>query len=499
MIYALPLRGLDPAGPGSRTRSSATSPCWARCPELSRSCSPRTPRRHARSCAGPSSEADGERRDPAGDRSFAAQDRAARVRSCSGRGAAAAQGDDAIMFAYGPVMLHEALGGGRATRQRGLGLAVVSMPWLNRFDQDWLHDSSTATSDVFVLEDHAPVGGLRDALAASSGRPRRRLRRGGLARLRNAGGGASGRTSSMARRSPSVSRRGSHRGGLMASLRAYVAQAAAFAETRGGCLRGSLLDSPSGGSRRSRCRSPGDATSGPTSGRSIELFQSDPIDLGYVLGRTPLAPLAMGALLVPFGGALAEPLMSLLYAASILSWFLAARRFGGGAALIMVVILLAYPGYGILFHELGSDSVFAAAFAGWSLLAVRVLERPTTSGFALLGSGVAVLTLVRPGNQVLVVLAVHGVRARRLVASACHLGSCVRRPGRGPSGGLDRAQRCALPHDYTIARGGNAFLFYRVVSRRSRSFARTMVPRPERSRVQSRAIFCPTRRTGPMA
>ena len=141
-------------------------------------------------------------------------------------------------------------------------------------------------------------------------------------------------------------------------------------------------------------------------GAFVELFQSDPIDLGYVLGRTPVAPLVTGALLTPFDGALAEPVMSLLYAGSILAWFLAARRFGGAAALATALLLLAYPSYGILMHELSSDSVFAMAFAGWSLLAMRVIERPSTTGWIALGAGVGVLALVRPLNQVLLVFVV---------------------------------------------------------------------------------------------
>ena len=140
-------------------------------------------------------------------------------------------------------------------------------------------------------------------------------------------------------------------------------------------------------------------------GAYVELFQRHPIDLGYVLGRSPLAGLVTGGLLDLAGGALAEPVMSLLFALSITAWFLAARRYGTLAGLVTAVLLLAYPGYGILFHTLASDSVFAAAFAGWSLLAVRVLERPSTAGFALLGLGVGVLALVRPGNEALVVLA----------------------------------------------------------------------------------------------
>ncbi len=54
-------------------------------------------------------------------------------------------------------------------------------------------------------------------------------------------------------------------------------------------------------------------------------------------------------------------------------------------------------------HELSSDSVFAMAFAGWSLLAVRAVERPSTKGWVALGAGVGVLALVRPLNEVLFV------------------------------------------------------------------------------------------------
>jgi transketolase len=60
-------------------------------------------------------------------------------------------------------MLHEALTASELLAERGLGLAGVNMPWLNRFDPDWL--AALAAYDVvLVLEDHAPVGGLGDAL-----------------------------------------------------------------------------------------------------------------------------------------------------------------------------------------------------------------------------------------------------------------------------------------------------------------------------------------------
>lgn len=207
-------------------------------------------------------------------------------------------------------------------------------------------------------------------------------------------------------------------------------------------------------------------------GAYVELFQSDPIDLGYVLGRTPVAPLVVGALLDAAGGALAEPAVSLLYAASVTTWFLAARRFGGRAGLLAAVVLVAYPSYGILFHELSSDTVFAVAFAGWSLLVVRVLLRPTTAGFALVGAGVAVLVLVRPGNQALLVLAALPLllplswRARVAAAAAfivCAVGLL----------GVWTVHNGARFGDYTVARGGNSRLPF------ERAFLTERIVRPE--------------------
>jgi hypothetical protein len=207
-------------------------------------------------------------------------------------------------------------------------------------------------------------------------------------------------------------------------------------------------------------------------GAYVELFQSDPIDLGYVLGRTPVAPLVVGGLLDPLGGALAEPGVSLLYAVSITAWFLAARSFGGRAALLAVAVLFLYPSYGILFHELSSDTVFAVAFAGWSLLLVRVLLRPTPVGFAFLGLGVALLVLVRPGNQVLLVLAalpfLVAMTWRARIASAAAFLAC----GVGVLA-LWTVHNGARFGDYTIARGGNSRLPF------ERVFLTERIVRPE--------------------
>jgi transketolase len=81
-----------------------------------------------------------------------------------GRGARLTEGLDALLFAYGPVMLHEALSASELLAARRFGLSVVNHPWLNRFDVDWLRDLIEPYQVVCVLDDHAPVGGLADRL-----------------------------------------------------------------------------------------------------------------------------------------------------------------------------------------------------------------------------------------------------------------------------------------------------------------------------------------------
>ncbi|NOZ71195.1 MAG: 1-deoxy-D-xylulose-5-phosphate synthase [Chloroflexi bacterium] len=81
-----------------------------------------------------------------------------------GRGVTLAEGDDAVLFAYGPVMMHEALLAHELLAEQGCGLRVVNMPWLNRIDTAWLLDAIGGRKTVYVLEDHAPRGGLGDRL-----------------------------------------------------------------------------------------------------------------------------------------------------------------------------------------------------------------------------------------------------------------------------------------------------------------------------------------------
>jgi len=81
-----------------------------------------------------------------------------------GTGVELTEGNDAILFSYGPVMLHEALVASDYLEKIGFELKVVNMPWLNKIDKDWLRKVVKNQKKIYVLEDHFAVGGLGDRL-----------------------------------------------------------------------------------------------------------------------------------------------------------------------------------------------------------------------------------------------------------------------------------------------------------------------------------------------
>jgi hypothetical protein len=193
----------------------------------------------------------------------------------------------------------------------------------------------------------------------------------------------------------------------------------------------------------------------------VQLTDSDPLLPWALLFRTPVTPVVAGGILDLGGGILAEPLAAVLYAGSIVAWGAAALAFGRRAALAVAAVLLVYPGYALMFHELASEIVMAAAFAGWAVLVVRAASVPSARAFALAGLGVALLALIRPGNVVLLGLVVLplvlratwrwriGWAAAFLAAAALPLAAWTANNG-------------IRYEEWTLARGGNAVVpFYR--------------------------------------
>jgi hypothetical protein len=190
-----------------------------------------------------------------------------------------------------------------------------------------------------------------------------------------------------------------------------------------------------------------------------QLFDGHVVYPNALVGRTPGTPLLTGVLL-DGGPAVSEVGAAVLYALSVLAWFCVARRFGSIAAVATALALLVYPGYVLLFHELASDAVFAAAFALVALLLTRAVERPTAGRAAALGLGVAALVFARPVGQVLLLLglapllAARGRRPRLEAVGAFAVAALV------PLAVL-AAHNAVRADDLTVVRGGSASLLFR--------------------------------------
>jgi transketolase len=81
-----------------------------------------------------------------------------------GKGTVLQEGKDAVLFSYGPVMLHEALTAAEMLATQEFSLKVVNLPWLNRIDHRWLAETAGDCQTIFSLDNHSDYGGLGDLL-----------------------------------------------------------------------------------------------------------------------------------------------------------------------------------------------------------------------------------------------------------------------------------------------------------------------------------------------
>ena len=87
-----------------------------------------------------------------------------------GRGVALTDGDDAVLFGYGPVLLPQAFEAARLLRERGIGLKVVNLPWLNRIDSQWLRETVSGYRLLVTLDNHYVWGGQGEWLVCQVAR-----------------------------------------------------------------------------------------------------------------------------------------------------------------------------------------------------------------------------------------------------------------------------------------------------------------------------------------
>jgi transketolase len=85
-----------------------------------------------------------------------------------GQGWIARDGEDGIVFGYGPWMLANAYEAAADARSSGgPDLRVVNLPWLNRVDRDWLRETIGGRRAIVTLDNHYLHGGQGEMLAAA--------------------------------------------------------------------------------------------------------------------------------------------------------------------------------------------------------------------------------------------------------------------------------------------------------------------------------------------
>jgi hypothetical protein len=138
----------------------------------------------------------------------------------------------------------------------------------------------------------------------------------------------------------------------------------------------------------------------------VDFWHTDAVFPWEMLSRTPVTPLVIGGLLDLGSPFVVEVFGALLFAGSILLYARTAFLFGRGPALLVGVALVLYPGYGIVFHELASEIVFASLFSVWVAIVVRAALFPSVGWFAAAGAATALIGLTRPANQAFLIVAI---------------------------------------------------------------------------------------------
>ncbi len=75
-----------------------------------------------------------------------------------------------MLIGSGPILLAQAVKASRALAERGVGLQVVNLPWLNRIDTGWIAGLAKGKRLVVTLDDHYLDGGQGEKVMAALAR-----------------------------------------------------------------------------------------------------------------------------------------------------------------------------------------------------------------------------------------------------------------------------------------------------------------------------------------
>lgn len=85
----------------------------------------------------------------------------------SGRGRTLKSGRRLAFVGYGPALLAEAAVAAQQLEKQGYDVGVISFPWLNRVDPNWLEEAAKTYDTLVILDNHYAIGAVYDRFAAT--------------------------------------------------------------------------------------------------------------------------------------------------------------------------------------------------------------------------------------------------------------------------------------------------------------------------------------------
>lgn len=85
-----------------------------------------------------------------------------------GCGVALTEGSDVAIFAYGMVMLSNAVSAAQNFKKSGISAKVINLPWLNMVDVAWLEKELKNISTIVTIDNHYISGGQGETILATA-------------------------------------------------------------------------------------------------------------------------------------------------------------------------------------------------------------------------------------------------------------------------------------------------------------------------------------------
>jgi len=81
-----------------------------------------------------------------------------------GKGVTIADGKDAAIITYGPLMLAESMFAYEELKRNGISAKIINLPWINNINNEWLLKEVEGIPHIFCVENHSSIGGQSEEI-----------------------------------------------------------------------------------------------------------------------------------------------------------------------------------------------------------------------------------------------------------------------------------------------------------------------------------------------